>query len=473
MARAHPAATVAGLLLALAACSGEPVEVADVVIEVHRPDEPLVLDPVLAPFEVRRVSLAPASQTSVGYEPLINSATVYAVSGSDPPLDGATLLVGTSAGSAMIGGPDPTVPGAHPVDLDLGYGGATFGPAGDRSWVVLPVGPSDWIGYVVGRGVSKGDLVAAARGADFLGTPPTIATASLPHGFVPVVAGSPGDGPVSWQGQQIELVADDILVRVSVVRADPRLATLWGFWAVGDGAGSREGRAGPMPGTIIGRGAYGEVWAENGNVVGVIGADYGALARGPEAARTVVEQVVAALRTGTTEELGRLEDLVLAPPTAEQISCPAGSEVLTGRRGAVRWAYAATSRPGGQGFTQCSATANPVDGLNGDVREDPRPLPPVGVVMLGTVHAAWGYDRPQHDGVVVGGIAPPGTTRVVVQAPNGQTMDAVLSNDGPRPGERVFATFFAISQPESGITGPFPVTALDVAGQVLDTANIS
>lgn len=248
------------------AASSQPrlVDVDDVVVDVAPPVAPMVLDSVPAGFDVRRVSAGPIEQPSPDFDPLFNSATLYADPSIADPLDGPALLVGTSSGSAMIGGPDPTMPGARKVDVDIGYGPATLVPAGDRTWVVVPTPYQDHIAYVIGRGVDEDELLAAARSADYLGKPPSLAPGTAPAGLVPVVAGSPGDGPTSWQGEEVELLVDDVLVEVSVVEADPALAKLWGFWAVGAGepVDVRGAAAGPMPGANIGTDAYGMVWAD-------------------------------------------------------------------------------------------------------------------------------------------------------------------------------------------------------------------
>jgi hypothetical protein len=66
----------------------------------------------------------------------------------------------------------------------------------------------------------------------------------------------------------------------------------------------------------------------------------------------------------------------------------------------------------------------------------------------------------------VGGVAPPGTAGVAIRTPDGRTFEALLTDTGPRPGERVFAVFTP-----GTVTGyggpPFVATAYDAAGDVL------
>ncbi len=63
------------------------------------------------------------------------------------------------------------------------------------------------------------------------------------------------------------------------------------------------------------------------------------------------------------------------------------------------------------------------------------------------------------------GAAPPGTARVRVERDDGATVEALLGDVGPRPGERWYAAFVAgpwVPQSES------TVVALDAAGRELD-----
>lgn len=452
----------------------KPVAVDDVVVDVAPPVEPMVLDSVPASFDVRRVSAGPIEEVSPSFDPLTNSATLYADPAIADPLDGPVLLVGTSAGSASIGGPDLTVPGARPVDINIGYGAATLVPAGDRTWVVVPTPYEDHVAYVIGRGIDEDELLAAARGADYLGAPPTLAGGTVPQGLVPVVAGSPGDGPVTWQGEQIELMVDEVLVRVSVVRADPRLAQLWGFWAAdaGEPVGARGSRAGPMPGTNQGGpDAYGVVWAEHGNVVSVVGSDFSMSPRGPDLVGVAVEEVAALLRPGTSAELTALGEIVLEPPTAAEIWCPADAPMLTGRTGDVRWAYAAAPDPEWDSpLHQCSALVNPVDGLQAQdgITHAGEELPSVGRVIAGTPNSNVTLDRPQHTGILKTGIAPPGTVRVVVTAPDLSNHEAALGAAGPRPGELLFAAYVPGEWYSTLPARAFTAAAFDAAGVMIE-----
>lgn len=278
----------------------------DPFVHARPPDVPLVIDPVPPGMSVARVSLTDVTH-GVG-----DTATLYGDPGLSDTLDGPTLLVGVSTGSAVVGGPrltGPTVP--------LGDGTGHLVSDGDRTWVAGPGEAPDQVYYVVARGVPDADLIAAAAGADFgdpadsVAYPPTLADDAVPPALAPLVTGRPGDGPFSAAGEWVDLrtggdvPAGDTWIRVSAVQASPRLAALWGFWAV-DAGGTEirgaAGSAGSLPGIILWSDAVGAVWAEDGLVISVIGT-----AGSDELVATVVD----ALRPGTPAEVLELQEQVV------------------------------------------------------------------------------------------------------------------------------------------------------------------
>ena len=453
----------------------EPVDVDDVVVVAAPPITPLVLDPVPDGVKFRRVTAGPIEQPSADFDQFTSSATLYGDPHAADPLGGPVLLIGTSSGSATIAGPRTDVAGTHPVDIDIGFGGATFVPDGDRSWVMIPAGYEDYAAFVIGRGVSEDELVAAARAADFLGAPPTIDAGSLPAGLVTLVAGVPGDGPGSWQGEQVEFMVEGVSIQVSVVRADPQLATLWGFWvrSESDAVDGPSRRSGPMPGTKAGDDAYGVVWADGGNVVSVVGLEGTLSGRGPDAIGAIVDPIAAALLEGTHAELAEIAELVLEPPTPAEINCPTFASLITGRTGDVRWAYAAgPDVEWDSPLHQCSAVINPIDGIQSgdDITHADSELPPVGAMIPGTTAGYLTLDRPEHDGIIRAGIAPPGTVRVVITAPDLTTQEALLGGRGPRPGEQLFAAYFPGDWSERVMERAFTAAAFDADGVMIDDA---
>ena len=163
---------------------------AALVVESHAPEQPVVLDRFpdgLLLQELRhRVHLAPRPRAPSRHplrRPLLADT-----------LDGPVLLVGTSSGSANIGGPPCCLPDEREVDLG-GRDGLLIHDA-DRTWVnVEPGSESDHVQFVVARGVSDDDLIAAAAGADFSTGTATLSEDAVPAGLAPLIAGSPTDGP--------------------------------------------------------------------------------------------------------------------------------------------------------------------------------------------------------------------------------------------------------------------------------------
>lgn len=74
------------------------------------------------------------------------------------------------------------------------------------------------------------------------------------------------------------------------------------------------------------------------------------------------------------------------------------------------------------------------------------------------------------DHTIVGGVAPPGTHRVVISGPGDVSLDAVLLRKGPRPCEQLFGQIFAGPGPTSGVN--FRITALDAAGATVATLEL-
>jgi len=227
-----------------------------------------------------------------------------------------------------------------------------------------------------------------------------------------------------------------------------------------------------MPGTNQGGpDAYGVVWAENGNVVSVVGSDFSMSPRGPDLVGAAVEEVAALLRPGTSAELTALGEIVLEPPTAAEIWCPADAPMLTGRTGDVRWAYAAAPDPEWDSpLHQCSALVNPVDGLQAQdgITHAGEELPSVGRVIAGTPNSNVTLDRPQHTGILKTGIAPPGTVRVVVTAPDLSDHEAALGAAGPRPGELLFAAYVPGEWYSTLPARAFTAAAFDAAGVMIE-----
>lgn len=418
------------------------------VVESRPISTPLVIDPLPSDMSVTRASY---NRTDV-YG--LDMATLYGDPDLPDTLDGPVLLVGTSAGSAVIGGPRTDGPDVRTVDLD--GQAAQVVPDGDRTWVTVRLDGEDLISYVVARGVPDDELVRAAAGADFEASPPMLDAGAVPPGLVPLVAGQPGDGPFSAIGEWVDLAQGESRVRVSAVEATPRLAALWGFWTVdteGTVIRGEPGSSGAMPGIILWEDAVGQVWAEDGLVISVIGT---------AGAEEVVDAVARALRPGSQEEFDALAGTVIDSLPTDALLCAGPDHVLTDRVGDLRWAIGFQRDASGD-LQRCESLITLEEGVSSGIGSFAEK--PLGGLSFDTV--SWGHPtQPDANGVLVHGVAPPGTDRVLVVAPDGRELDALLGSSGPRPGERVYAAFF-VGAPFNEPASAFGVTAFDATGTVI------
>ncbi|MBJ7451369.1 MAG: hypothetical protein JHC71_04700 [Blastococcus sp.] len=438
----------------------------DLVVEEQPLAAPVVLDPVPDGFLLTGLRYDPPgsyllyNESSGRYEP--SRATLYGDPDLADTLDGPVLLVGTSTGSASIAGPPYDVPGERTVEL--GGRSARVVPDTDRTWVVFE-GP-DSNAFVVGRGIGEGELIEAARGADFASATATVAPNAVPAGLEPLIAGSPQDGPASGSGESMSLQGDAVYVRVAAVRADPRLAALWGFWvedATGTAVRGHPGSAGDLQGANTGDpDARGRVWSEDGMVLSVV------VTGGPDRDRAgdreqVLGQVVEALRVGTWDEFQAVDgEIRTRPPTREETPCPSGGGFVSGVEGTVRWAYHLGTNPYAdtEGWTTCYIELSSGGG-GGTILP-----PPVGELVVDVMGSSTGAGG--SGSTALGGVAPPGTTEVTVTGADGRVVQAQLADQGPRPGERVWGAYLLQVPPSAG-GPPITVTAYDAAGAVLDS----
>lgn len=206
---------------------------AELVVDGQHLDAPVVLDPTPAGLRLTSLRHNPPDD---GHPP--SRATLYGDPSLADTLDGPVLLVGSSSGSAIIGGPPLSAPGERRVDLGDREGWLVH--VEDRTWVGIEQTESqDYVQFVVARGVSDEELIRAAETADFSTDTAAVAPGAVPEGLEPLIAGETTDGPyVYGAGESIRLLGDPYInVYVHAVRAEPRLAALWGFWA-DDAAGT-------------------------------------------------------------------------------------------------------------------------------------------------------------------------------------------------------------------------------------------
>jgi hypothetical protein len=426
------------------------------VLEVDAQDflQPVVIDEIPDGLILRELHYNPAG---ADYEPY--RATLYGDPSLADTLDGPVLLVGTSSGSAFIGGPPGGLPGEREVDLGSREGLLIHDA--DRTWVnVDPDSASDHVQFVVARGVSDDELIAAAAGADFSTATATLSQDAVPAGLAPLIAGSPTDGPYTYR-EQIVLAGESATVYISAVRADPRLTALWGFWtddAVGTVVRGQPGSLGDMHGIYLADDARGYVWAESGMVLSVIAAGDG---------DRFLEQVIQDVRLGSDAELEALRrGGIERVPTAQDIGCREGTPIISGVDGDLHWGIGVEADPADPSrWSSClrliTLDRSPNAGSGSFV------VPPVGELGVTSVATGEGVATFGSD-VLIGGVAPPGTARVGIRDVEGLTVDAVLAEPGPRPGEKLFGAFIR-DVPIVMNGARLSVTAYDASGNVLDT----
>ncbi|MGI8694332.1 MAG: hypothetical protein ACR2JK_15785 [Geodermatophilaceae bacterium] len=185
----------------------------------------------------------------------------------------------------------------------------------------------------------------------------------------------------------------------------------------------------------------------------------------PAAAQSRTES----LRIGTAAELEAMRlASITREPKPHEVGCPPGALIVSAIVDDYRWAFGVGVDPDypDEGAQSCSAliTVDPSDGAGSGSFA----LPPLGQ-LSGVM--SWTNGPPGHPaGTTVGGVAPPGTDRVTILGPDGVSVDAVLSVNGPRPGERLFGQFFPGSS--AGVDGPYAITAFDAADTVLATLTL-
>lgn len=424
---------------------GEPL-----VVEYGAIGSPVVLDPLPEGFEVDVLSL-----DEVYSDGFVPEATLYGDPTFDDTLDGRVLLVGDSSGSAYLGGAPRGMPDER--QLDIGRLGGWLTHDGARTYVGLEVDEPDYAQFLIGRGLTDEEMIAVAETATFEGVA-RVDPGSLPDGMQPLIESGPGDGPFSYgtRGLFMELSGPDARMLVDVVRADPRLAALWGFWTgdpEGTEIGGMPGSDGTLGGTLMYAGERGVVWAEDGLVYAVAGT-----------AGAPVDAVAAGLRPGTDAEfaatLQTQQDRVV---TAEDLGCPPGSGVVSAVAGDMRWAFALGDGSGRNRnicwnalpLGQFPTGANGGDGFE---------LAALG--QISSYETGGNVEAGSPISALIAGVAPPGTTRLVLAPPGRPPVDAVLADGGPRPGEIMWGQWL---HGYDNIIDPVLLTAYDEDGNVLDT----
>jgi len=161
----------------------------ELVVDAQQLDAPLVLDPLPAGLSVLESAYNPPDD---GYPP--SQATLYGDPTFTDTLDGPVLLVGSSSGSAVIGGPPGSAEDGRPVEFGLAVGFLLN--EGDRTWVAslqkARTTPSSW---------SPGECprtswCALPNGGLQHPDGDYCCVDAVPPGLEPLIVGSPQDGPL-------------------------------------------------------------------------------------------------------------------------------------------------------------------------------------------------------------------------------------------------------------------------------------
>lgn len=424
---------------------GEPL-----VVEYGPIGSPVVLDPVPDGFDVSTLRLGDVDPYRFAPE-----ATLYGDPSFDDTLDGPVLVVGSSGGSANLGG----APRGQPDErqLDIGQFGGWLTHVGVTTYVGLEIDGQDYAQFLIGRGLSGQEMITAAQTATF-DEIARVDTRALPDGMQPLIESGPGDGPFRYGGPGLfmELSGLDGQLQVVVVRADPRLAAMWGFWTgdpQGTDIGGTPGSDGTLGATLLYSGERGVVWAEDGLVYAVAGTQ-----------GTPIDAVAAGLRPGTEAEFAAmLQTQRQRVVTAEDLGCPLGSGVVSAVAGDVRWAFAVGPSSRGE-WDSCTGVVPlgefPTGGGFGGFE-----LADLGRISSQTLQTNVEAGGPSS--TLIAGVAPPATNRVVLAPPGRDAVDAVLAAGGPREGEVMWGQWLPGYDYESA--GPIVITAYDDDGIVLDS----
>ena len=299
---------------------------------------------------------------------------------------------------------------------------------------------------------SEADVLTAARGATADRDAPTVLADALPPGMGPLVTGKldlggfslPSAQVVSWTSAKGGLT----LTAVS----DERLAVLLRFWIDGGPVRLRDqaGSAGKTADVGLGGPYDGRAWSESGHTVLVV--SYRLSGR-------ELDRFVTSLRSARAGEWEQVRSRVLDVSSEEAVDgCSARDEplVAVGRReGRYRWAVGFNVSRRNQ-FMHCQVLLTP----DGDSLSSGGGQRPTAGGLSVTTSGIGGATDPV--GLFVMGIAPPRTTRVLVQLADGRTVDAEVADEGPEPGERYFASFL-----EGDLRAGPTLVALDGSGAEL------
>jgi hypothetical protein len=350
---------------------------------------------------------------------------LYARPGWRRPGDGPALVVGRADEDAPLPyGEDPELRGRWLVSHQSGT-------------VMFATNDGDAALYVVGRGVPEAAVERAANSANFFDRGVPLPRASVPRGFT-VVADGPSFTELATQtvtlrrtstGGSRNVWSDRIQLRAYDVTS--KTSALLEFWTP-----IRERDDLPGAARRLGR-----------TIVTVDG--------GPD--RRTVERILRGLQTADAAAWVRFQRDSLEIPAAALAPCGPDHVSIADTTGEKRWAVSFPT-PGSRGTTAC-VSVHRLDGAETGAVSAGTTTPPTAVdPQTITILAAMGANGD----AIIGGSAPPSTTKVAARSAEGREATAVL--DVAVAGVRPFGLFLPDTQHD------VTIIAYDRAGRELARA---
>lgn len=388
-------------------------------------------------------------------EPQDAAETLYADPTSPEPWADRAVMVGRVAGSdteGMFAPRKSTV--AATIQGKKGRVGH-YGKLWFASWPIPTCDVCDQEAFVIGLGLTKARVLAIAETVR-QDPAPHAAKAALPDGLrslgsAPIAQGSVLVGV--WP-QELAMTAGDATATFEVWSGDPRLYAHLAFWSV-DGKPIESWRRGWAD--VVQHDKVTVTIASTPNSPEPSRADWNAL-RG--AAAALVPGDAAAVDAAVADAVENLKPL----PTDRSLCSATGSTgevwtTLSGLVGQLRWGLTLAAGKGSINFCDnlWLATSGPVPSGGGGGPLGP--VPPGGVRFANVGTTGTGGGEPWVR--TVAGDVPDAATRVVVTVDDKAT-EAKLSDVGPEPGRRWFATV-SLSD-EMNMLGKVDVVAYDKSG---------
>lgn len=379
-------------------------------------------------------------------DPTRGAQTLYADPEAPDPARGRSLVVGRTTATDVAEG--IVAPGGEAADLH-GVEGRII-RAGDLWVAAWPLPHTeectacDQEGFVAGRGLDRDQVLAAARGAQVGGRRPALPV-DLRPGLEPLgtVAGSGVHVP-SWAPppQHLTFRVGDAEVRLTVLRADPRLVAHLEVWA-------SDGRFASLDTSLWRAEALGD-----GVVVQV-----GSSGTVDPPSEATVDGILAALRPADPDDVAAAQARLLASVPLAPCDIELGGAAdptqahLFGTAGEARWVIGMSFARGTVSTCETIARVGTRPSSGGGGGPGALGDDPVEVVSRGVVGTGDGRSYR----VTVGHV-PDVVARVAVAVVDLEPVDAALADTGPVPGRRWFAAVVDVT-PLGLRDGPVTVVA--------------